>query len=343
MTVRVALVGCGAAARRLHLRGLRAAGAEVVAFSSRTRESAEEAAAAWGAGEVVDDWREAVVRPDVDAVDVCSPNDTHAEIAIAAASAGKHVLVEKPMARNVGEADRMMDTARRSGVTLMPAHNVRFLEPFAAMRDAVAQGDVGQVRAFRCAWGHTGPQDWAPGAGWFRRTEVAGGGALIDLGVHAADLLRSVLNDDATAVGALVSTGSGPGDSGSDWPQVVEDLAELVVRFSGGAIGTLQASWALAAGSDHQLTIQGTRGTLHLDHRTPPTLLKRGGGDAVRVPVPAGAPSLFEHFVAVVEGRGEPAVTAADGRAAVALVEAAYRSARSGHVEPVEAAGATAR
>ena len=343
MTIRVALVGCGTAALRLHLPGLRTAGAEVVAFSSRTRESAEKAAATWGAGEVVEDWREAVARSDVDAVDVCSPNDTHAEIAIAAASAGKHVLVEKPMARNVGEVDRMIDAARRSGITLMPAHNVRFAEPFVAMRDVVAQGDVGRVRAFRCAWGHTGPQDWAPGAGWFRNREVAGGGALIDLGVHAADVLRSVLDDDAVAVGALVSTGPGAGDSGSDWPQVVEDLAELVVRFSGGAIGSLQASWALAVGSDHQLTIQGTRGTLHIDHRTPLILLKRGGGDPFRVPMPTGSPSLFEDFVAAVEGRREPAVTAADGRAAVALVEAAYRSAGSGHFEPVEVAGGMAR
>lgn len=343
MTIRLALVGCGTVARRLHLRGLRAAGAEVVAFSSRTRESAEEAAAAWGAGDVVDDWREAVERPDVDAVDVCSPNDTHAEIAIAAVSAGKHVLVEKPIARSVAEVDRMVEAARRSGVTLMPAHNARFLEPFVAMRDVVARGDVGRVRAFRCAWGHTGPQDWAPGVNWFRNREVAGGGTLIDLGVHAVDVLRSVLDDEPVAVSALVSTGPGPVDRGSHGPQVVEDVAELVVRFSDGAIGSLQASWALAAGSDHQLTIQGTRGTLHIDHRTRPTLVRSGGGDSVLVPVPTGSPSLFEHFVAAVEGRSEPAVTATDGRAAVALVEAAYRSARSGRVEPVEVVGEAAR
>ena len=151
------------------------------------------------------DWHDLLGHPDVDALDVCTPNASHAEIAIAAAAAGKHVLVEKPLARNTEEAERMIEAAQRAGVVLMPAHNARLLGPFVAMREAVARGDVGQVRAFRCAWGHTGPQDWAPGADWFRDPATAGGGALIDLGVHAADVLRSVLGDEAVEVSALLS------------------------------------------------------------------------------------------------------------------------------------------
>jgi UDP-N-acetylglucosamine 3-dehydrogenase len=329
VTVRVALVGCGTVALRMHLPGLRAAGADVVAFASRTRQSAEEAARQWDGGEVVGDWHDLLDRPDIDAIDVCTPNASHVEIATAAATAGKHVLVEKPLARNTEEIDRMIEAADLSNVLLMPAHNSRFLAPFVALQEAVARGDVGQVLAFRCAWGHRGPQDWAPAATWFRDPS-AGGGALIDLGVHAADVLRSVLDDEAIEVSALLSGGASRRSAGD-----VEEIAQLIIRFAGGAIGTLQASWAVAAGSDHQLTIQGTLGTLHLDERTPPTLLPAGQTDRVRLPLPENTPSVFDAFVqAVASGRRSP-VTAADGRAAVALVAAAYRSASSGQLEQI--------
>ena len=329
MTVLMAVVGCGTVARRVHLPGLRAAGADVVAFASRSPQSAEAAAAEWGSGEVVNDWHDLLDRPEVDAIDVCTPNASHVEIATAAAAAGKHVLVEKPLARNTEEADRMIAAADLAGVVLMPAHNSRFLGPFVAMRDAVARGDIGQVQAFRCAWGHAGPQGWAPDADWFRDPAVAGGGALIDLGVHAADVLRSVLGDDPVEVSALLPR------SGATQHEV-EEIAQLVVRFAGGAIGTLQASWAVAAGSDNQLTIQGTLGTLHLDDRTPPTLLPPTNGEALRLTLADHSPTVFDAFIHAVETRTEPAVTAADGRAAVALVTAAYRSAASGRLERVD-------
>ena len=336
MTVRVAVVGCGAVAQRVHLPGLRSAGAEVVAFASRSRSSSEEAARQWGGGEVLDDWRAVLKHPGVDALDVCTPNANHAEIALAAAAAGKHVLVEKPMAMTVEEADRMAEAARRSRVVLMPAHNARFRRPFVAMREAVATGDIGRVVAFRCAWGHAGPQEWAPTADWFRDPARSGGGALIDLGVHAADVLRAVLDDEPVAVSALLWPDPAPADAGDGR---VEELAQLVVRFSEGALGTLQASWAVSTGADHQLTVQGTTGTLHLDTTTPPTLVPAGGGDPHRLPLPERGRGMFEAFVAAIEQGTQPAVTAADGRAAVAVVAAAYRSAASGRVEPVESPG----
>jgi UDP-N-acetylglucosamine 3-dehydrogenase len=334
VTVRVAIVGCGTIARRSHLKGLRSAGAEIVAFASRSRHSAEETARAFGGGEVVDDWHELLGRDDIDAFDVCTPNASHAEISIAAALAGKHVLVEKPMACTLEEADRMVEAASGAGTVLMPAHNSRFLGPFVAMKTAVARGDAGEVRAFRCAWGHGGPEGWAPAARWFRDRTEAGGGALIDLGVHAADVLRCVLADEPVAVSALLAP-EDPGAPGAGG-EAVEDLAQLVVRFAQGSIGSLQASWAVASGSDHQLTIQGTAATIHLDGRTPPTLFPSGGGDPVRLALPEANPGVFDAFVDAIDGATAPVPSAADGRAAVALVTAAYRSAASGRLEPVD-------
>jgi predicted dehydrogenase len=324
MTTRFAVIGCGTAARHIHLPLLRAEGAEVVAFASRTRASAERARDQWGGGAVLDDWRDAVARDDVDAVVIATPNKLHAPVAVEAAQNGKHVLVDKPMARTVAEADEMLATAAAAGVVLVPFQNTRFAAPFTAAHDAVAGGVVGDVVSFRAAFGHAGPQHWAPDAGWFFDRDDAGGGCLVDLGVHVIDIVRFVTGEDIVGVGALVS---GP-DGG------VETDAHLVARLASGALGSIHASWVARPGPDHQLTIAGTEGTLHLDSRTPLTHL-RASGETERVALPATSGNPLAEFLTAVRGERAPSVTAADGRAAVAVVEAAYRAAAEGRVVAV--------
>lgn len=324
MTVRIAVVGCGAIARRAHLPALKRAGAEVVAFASRTPASARAAADEWGGGEVTEDWRSAVSRDDVDAVDICTPNRLHVEMAVAAAEAGKHVLVEKPLACTVEEADRMVAAAEAAGVLLMPAHNLRFAPPFVAIREAVRSGRIGAPVAVRSAFGHGGPEGWAPDALWFRDAEQSGGGALLDLGVHMADLIRAVVGDEVTHVAAVVRGGA-PG---------VEDAGTALLRFAGGATGTMHASWEARPGPDLQLTVSGTEGTVHIDGRTAPTLLP-ATGEAEALEVPGQADDPYAAFVQAVTTGTAPSVTAGDGRAAVAIIDAAYRAASSGRMEPV--------
>ncbi|MEY2478493.1 MAG: hypothetical protein QOG87_3808 [Actinomycetota bacterium] len=325
MTLRMTVVGCGAIARRVHLPALKAAGADVVAFASRSLASAEAAAEEWGSGHATDDWRAVVGRDDVDAVDICTPNRLHVEMAVTAAAAGKHVLVEKPLACTVDEVDQMIASADAAGVLLMPAHNLRFAPPLVAMRQAVANGVIGTPVAVRAAFGHGGPEGWAPEATWFRDRAQSGGGALLDLGVHMADLLRAVVHDDVVDVSASVQGGT-PG---------VEDAGTALLRFAGGATGTLHASWIARPGPDLQLTVLGTEATVHLDGRTPPTLLPGDGGEPERLEVPAAADDPYAAFVRAIEQDELPAVTAADGRAAVAIVCAAYEAAASGRAVPV--------
>jgi predicted dehydrogenase len=321
---RFAIVGCGTSARKIHLPLLRAAGVDVVAFTSRTRASAEAARDEWGSGDVVDDWRDAVTRDDVDAVVVATPNALHKDVAVAAATAGKHVLVDKPMALTGVEADAMIAAADAAGVVLMPFQNTRFAAPFVAAQDAVAAGRIGDVTGVRAAFGHAGPQAWAPRATWFFERASSGGGCLVDLGVHVLDLVRYVTGNDIDEVTAFVS-----GQSGD-----VETDAQVLLRFTSGAIGSAHASWSSRPGPDHQLTIIGTDGTLHLDSRTPLTLLTVGG-ERERVPLPETTGSPLTELLAAVRGEREPTLTAADGRAAVAVVEAAYQSARERRVVTV--------
>jgi predicted dehydrogenase len=292
-------------------------------LASRSPESAAAAAAIAG-GDVSTDWESAVVRDDVDAVTICTPNDLHEPIAVAAARAGKHVLVEKPMATTLDAADRMIAAADRAGVVLLPAHNVRFAAPFVAAAGAVASGSIGEVTGVRAAFGHAGPQHWAPGSTWFRSAAQAGGGALIDLGVHVADLLRAVLGDEFESVAATTH------DDGE-----VDDDAHVLARFASGAAGTFHASWIARPGPDHQLTVFGTEGTLHLDGRTPLTRFPAAGGEPERVELPASTSNPFEQFVGAIGGAA-PTISALDGRAALAAVLAAYEAAACGEFVDVD-------
>lgn len=324
MSVRFAVVGCGTAANHIHLPALRSAGAEVTVFASRSLASAEATCEAWGSGAVEARWEDAVVRDDVDAVVIATPNAQHHAVAMAALGAGKHVLVDKPMARTVAEADEMIAAADRAATVLVPFQNTRFSPPFSAAAQKVGEGAIGDVTGFRVAFGHAGPQAWAPRATWFFERATAGGGCLIDLGVHAVDLVRAVTGDDVTHVSAVLNGKAGD----------VETDAQLLLRLRCGAIGSVHASWSAQPGPDHQLTVVGTLGTLHLDTRTPLTLVT-ASGERTRVELTDEPGSPLLELLAAVAGERASAVTAADGRAALAVVEAAYLSAGTGQLEEV--------
>jgi predicted dehydrogenase len=318
---RFAVVGCGTAARHIHLPALRAAGVDVVSFASRSRASAVAARDDWGSGAVYDRYDDAVAAEDVDAVVVATPNAHHAEVAIAAARAGKHVLVDKPLARTTAEADAMIDAAAASGIVLVPYQNTRFARPFVTAADAVAAGRVGAVAGVRAVFGHGGPQHWAPDATWFFDVEVSGGGCLVDLGVHVIDLVRAVTRLEIVEVTAVLA-----GPAGG-----VETDAQLAVRLSNGAIGSIHASWQAQPGPDSALTVIGSDATLHVDTRTPLTLFAPNA-EPERLALTDARTGPLDEFLAAIRGEREPSVTAADGRAAVAVVEAAYRAASTGRV-----------
>ncbi|KQS63912.1 Gfo/Idh/MocA family protein [Modestobacter sp. Leaf380] len=227
------------------------------------------------------DWQAAVQSPDVDLVDVCTPGDTHAEIAIAALEAGKHVLCEKPLANSVAEAEAMTAAAERAaerGVSAMVGFTYRRVPAVALARQLVAEGRIGEVRHVRAAY----LQDWiadpAAPMSWRLEADKAGSGALGDIGAHVVDLTQHITGEVVTGVSAALETfvkerplaaagGSLSGTAGEGTGTVtVDDAAVFLARFSGGGLATFEATrFALGRKNAIRIEVNGSLGSLAFD------------------------------------------------------------------------------
>ena len=216
------------------------------------------------------DWREAITRDDVDIVDICTPGFLHAEIAIAALEAGKHVLCEKPLANDPAEAERMVEAARAArerGQVAALGHTYRRVPALAHARDLVAAGRLGEIRQIRASY----LQDWLvdaeAGMTWRLRKETAGSGALGDISSHAIDQIQYVTGQQVTAVRGRLATmvPERPGPDGPE-PVTVDDAAWATLELDGGAIASVEAS-RMATGAKNELALEvyGTKGALRFD------------------------------------------------------------------------------
>ncbi|WP_104062690.1 Gfo/Idh/MocA family protein [Arthrobacter sp. 4R501] len=230
----------------------------------------EEAAAKYGWAETATDWRAVLDRDDIDIVDICAPGWMHAEIAIAALEAGKHVLVEKPLANTLAEAEAMTaaaQAARAKGVQSMIGLNYRRVPALALARELIAEGRVGTVRHVRAAY----LQDWladetAP-MSWRLRKETAGSGALGDIASHAIDQVLFLLGDRVTEVSGRLHTfvDRRPGAAGLE-DVTVDDAAWATLSLASGAIASVEVS-RVATGRKNSLKLEiyGDKGSLLFD------------------------------------------------------------------------------
>jgi predicted dehydrogenase len=230
------------------------------ALCGRNREAAEQAAERLGWSSVETDWKQLLTRDDIDLVDICTPGDSHAEIAVAALEAGKHVLCEKPLANTVSEAEAMVaaaESAAARGVHSMVGFNYRRVPALALARALVAEGRLGTIRHVRAAY----LQDWIVDPEfplvWRLQKDRAGSGALGDIGAHVVDLARYLVGE-VESVAAQVAT---------FWPgREVDDAVESAVRFADGAVGTISAT-RFATGHKNAFVweINGSKGSLAFD------------------------------------------------------------------------------
>jgi predicted dehydrogenase len=240
-------------------------------LAGRDETRAKAAAQRFGWADVETDWRKLIARDDVDLVDICTPGDSHAEIAIAALEAGKHVLCEKPMANSVAEAEAMAEAARRArerGVRAMVAFNYRRVPALAHARNLVASGALGEIRHVRSVY----LQDWLSDPqspmSWRLRRESAGSGALGDLGAHIVDAAQFVTGERITGVSALTNTfvKQRPAEGGGTDEVTVDDTALFLARLSGGAVASFEATrFALGRKNAMRLEVNGSKASLAFD------------------------------------------------------------------------------
>lgn len=246
------------------------------------------AAATYGWSESATDWREVIAREDIDIIDICSPGWLHAEIATAALAAGKHVLVEKPLANSMAESEAMVaaaQSARTAGVRSMVGFNYRRIPALALARKLIADGDLGTVRQVRASY----LQDWLADAEapmtWRLRKETAGSGALGDIASHAVDQVQHLLGDTVTEVSGKLHTFTTerPGPGGPE-PVTVDDAAWATLSMAGGAVASVDVS-RVALGQKNALRVEvyGTTGALTFNLENPNELHYMNGSDPIEV------------------------------------------------------------
>ncbi|MCD5310357.1 Gfo/Idh/MocA family oxidoreductase [Kineosporia babensis] len=256
--------------------------ARMTAICGRDRTATEQAAAKLGWASVETDWRALLERDDIQIIDICSPGDTHAEIAIAALAAGKHVLCEKPLANTVAEAELMVaaaQQARAQGVRSMVGFNYRRVPAITLSRKLVAEGRLGEIRHVRAQY----LQDWIIDPDfplvWRLQAERAGSGALGDIGAHIVDATQFIVGDQLAGVSGLTETFvkerplptassglSAGADSDIKGAVTVDDAALFIGRFTGGALGSFEAT-RFAGGRKNAIRIEinGSLGSLAFD------------------------------------------------------------------------------
>ena len=244
---------------------------------------AETARDRYGFEEASSDWRAVVARPDIDVIDICTPNNVHAEIAIAAAEAGKHIICEKPLARTVEEARAMAAAVKKAGVIHMVAFNYRRTPAVALAKKYIEEGRIGKILNFRGTY----LQDWSADPdgplSWRFQKKIAGSGTVGDIATHVVDLAHYLVGPIET-VNAITSTynktrplqqggldklGASEKAAGDvERGEVdVDDEVISMLRFENGAIGSLEAT-RNAYGRNNFITLEihGTKGSIHFNY-----------------------------------------------------------------------------
>ena len=323
--LRVGIIGAGSFGVQ-HAKALAAVpGATLVAASARTPARLSRFTAEFG-GTTYLDYRDLIADPAVDAVCIVLPNDLHAEAAVAAARAGKAIMVEKPMASALADCDAIVEAVRETGVPFMVAHPYRFMRAYAEAIRLIREGAIGKPVLATASM----VKDWT-----FSQREpwhlAPGGGMWLTNGCHLVDRLCLLLDARPTDVRAVV----GP----RFHPQEADDVGVGLIGFEGGAVGFARAIGYSAGARDDWTEVQGTEGALRVNHTDG---LFIGKGDRWEPVLPGPSPLLdslcaeWETFLAHARGEAPSPVPAEYGRLVTATVLAGMTSSETGQVVPIE-------
>lgn len=336
--VRVGIVGVGIGS--VHADGYsKLPNVEIAALCDLDSDRAQKAADRFGVKRIFTDYNEMLAEMKLDAVSVCTPNAFHAPVAVAALKAGCHVLCEKPLSISAAEGQKIADAAAAASTKFMIGMNNRFRGDTQTLKSYIDSGDLGDIYYARCGWIR---RQGIPGMGsWFTRKELAGGGPLIDIGVHALDVTLYLMgNPRPSAVFGSTYAKFGPYGKGSgSWGVAVEgggydveDLACATIRFENGATLALEASWAQYCQGDKLYSeVYGDKGGATLE---PLRIYTDRAGQPVDI-TPAfrnigGHEAEVAHFISCIVEDKQPLATAQQALDVMKILDGIYESARTG-------------
>lgn len=333
--VRIGIIGCGAIAERLHVPEYAASpDAELVAFCDVLKGKAQAVASTFAPdAQVFSDYKELLKKADVEGVSVCLPNHLHGPVTIAALKAGCNVLVEKPMATSMAEARRMLDAADKAGKLLAVNQSQRLFPAHVKAKEVMDSGIMGKVLHVTAMFGHGGPEYWSPSGKWFFNKKEARFGAMADLGVHKADLVRYLTGKEVGSIGAFYERLEKKRAS-------VEDNFVAALKFTDGTVGTLAASWTVKGAEANYTILYCTNGTLsvcaypgrplvanlvnpecEIDFDVPPPPDNDNGGWGL---------DIGGRFCRAIKGEEAPYCSGLEGMKSLEVILAAERSALTG-------------
>lgn len=311
--------------------------AEIVGVYTRNAEKAKAFADKHHIPNWYNDMDKLINESGCDVVDICLPNFLHAKATLKAAAAGKHIIIEKPLAVTLEEADSMIDACKKAGVKLMYAEELCFAPKYERVRHLVKEGAVEKVYMLKQSEKHSGPH-----SDWFYDINLAGGGVLMDMGCHAIQWCRWMLkNEKVISVYATMNTVLHSNRTKA------EDNSILIIEFENGVTAVLENSWAKQGGMDDRCEVYGTGGVIYADlfmGNAAITYSKEGYGYAMEKAGTTagwsftvfeeafnqGYPQELKHFIECIQQDKEPLVTGEDGRAVLEIIYAAYASAAAG-------------
>jgi predicted dehydrogenase len=311
--------------------------AEVVAVYSRNQEKGKVFASKHHIPQWYGDIEKAIADSGCEVVDVCLPNFLHAKASIAAARQKKHVIIEKPLAVTLEEADEMIAACKENNVRLMYAEELCFAPKYERARFLVKEGAVGSIYMLKQGEKHSGPH-----TDWFYDINQAGGGVVMDMGCHALGWFRWMTNNaKVKSVYATMSTVLHKQRTKG------EDNSVIIVEFENGVTAVAENSWAKHGGMDDRCEIYGTEGVIYADlfmGNSAITYSRKGYGYAMEKADTTqgwsftvfeeafnqGYPHELKHFIECVRENKTPLVTGEDGKAVLEIIYAAYASAGTG-------------
>lgn len=320
--VRYGIIGFGSFAERAIAPAIRASGnSELVAIQKRSLDTAKQKAAEHKIPLAFDSVKDLVRHKDLDAVFIVSANSQHCPETVAAAKAGKHVLVEKPMAMNAVEAKKMIDVCRKNKVKLMVGHMIRFSPLALRIKEMIRSGLIGKVTYVRTEFVYDGRTSHR---GWLKDMRVAGGGPVFDIGVHCLDTLRFILDADVVS------------ESGHVEPMPTKARTEatacLSLRLTGGILASIYCSYNTSLRRS-VIEVIGTNGVLSatnftLGDRVIPLQIALGPGEESRTET-ISVPNLYieevTHFSSCILGNKKPLIPGEVGLENQRVLDAALK------------------